>query len=318
MKIPNLPVAQVQPFAAIKEERPVLLVTSIPAWEAVKEQLRLPVVARWDVTEATLAHWDGWLAVTPGTRPAQVVYAVGGGLAVDAAKCAAIKLDLPLICLPTALSVDAFLTPSSGIRRGGCVTYIATKAPEIVILDWGVIRAAPSSIRAAGICDLLSIATGCWDWRFAHERGQNPPGMGYVRWVEDVAQAILRASLDCAEAAGRGDADGLKILYDCLALEVQLCNQIGHSRPEEGSEHYFAYAAEERLGHGLPHGDLVGPGILIAAARQGQDTIALERALNACNIPLHNIPSSVIEATLANQPTYCRTHNLPYSRAHEA
>ena len=43
-------------------------------------------------------------------------------------------------------------------------------------------------------------------------------------------------------AAGTGR--GLKCLYDCLAMEVQLCNQIGHARPEEGSEHYFAYCAE--------------------------------------------------------------------------
>ncbi|MFQ5435295.1 MAG: hypothetical protein ACE5FD_10510 [Anaerolineae bacterium] len=41
-------------------------------------------------------------------------------------------------------------------------------------------------------------------------------------------------------------------------MEVQLCNQIGHARPEEGSEHYFAYAVENVMGKGLPHGDLVG------------------------------------------------------------
>ncbi|MBX2999941.1 MAG: iron-containing alcohol dehydrogenase [Caldilineaceae bacterium] len=312
--IPTLPIAQIMPFSAIEEERPVLLVTSAPAWDAVADRLHLPITARVDVTEATLAHWD---ALFQGAEDAAVVYAVGGGLAVDAAKYVAANRGLPLICLPTALSVDAFLTTSSGIRRDGCVVYIPTKAPQTVILDWGVLGAAPPSIRAAGICDLLSIATGCWDWRFAHERVQNPPGMAYIPWVEEIAQAILRASLDCAEAAGRGDPDGLKTLYDCLALEVQLCNQIGHSRPEEGSEHYFAYAAEDRLGHGLPHGDLVGPGILIAAERQGQERAALERALRACHIPLHTIPADVVAATLAGLPDYCRTHNLPYSRAHE-
>jgi glycerol-1-phosphate dehydrogenase [NAD(P)+] len=313
--LPALPTAQIMPFTAIEEERPVLLVTSAPAWDAVADRLHLPIAARVEVTKATLAHWD---AQIQRAGEAAVVYAVGGGLAVDAAKYLAVKQGLPLICLPTALSVDAFLTTSSGIRRDGCVVYIPTKAPQTVILDWDVLGAAPSSIRAAGICDLLSIATGCWDWRFAHERGQNPPGMEYVPWVEEVAQAILRASLDCADAAGQGDADGLKTLYDCMALEVQLCNQIGHSRPEEGSEHYFAYAAEERLGHGLPHGDLVGPGILLAAARQGQEIAPLERALRACQIPLHTIPADIVAATLADLPAYCRRHRLPYGRFHEA
>ena len=66
-----------------------------------------------------------------------------------------------------------------------------------------MLAAAPEPIRAAGICDVLSIATGSWDWRFAEEQGLNPPGMGYLPWVDLAAQAILNGALDCAEAAGR-------------------------------------------------------------------------------------------------------------------
>lgn len=39
-----------------------------------------------------------------------MVYAVGGGLPADAAKYLAFNAGLPMICLPTALSVDAFVT----------------------------------------------------------------------------------------------------------------------------------------------------------------------------------------------------------------
>lgn len=317
-RIQNLPVVHLVSFAEIEEKRPVLLVTSAPAWRAVQAQLHLPLAAQCVVSEATTSHWDELLQPIRGaTSLCEVVYAVGGGLVADAAKYAAVQLGLPLVCLPTALSVDAFLTAASGIRRDGCVVYIPTKVPETLMLDLGVIAAAPASIRAAGICDLLSIATGCWDWRFAQERGKNPPGMDYIPWVAANAQSILQGAYACAEAAGRGDPDGLKTLYDCLALEVQLCNQIGHSRPEEGSEHFFAYAVENVLGHGLPHGDLVGPGILIAAQRQGQDTTALAKALNTCNIPLNKIPPSVIAQTLYELPAYCRKYNLWYSRVHE-
>lgn len=318
-QIQNLPVVHLAAFADITEKRPVLVVTSPPAWRAVQGQLHLPIAAQCVVSEATTSHWDDLLHPirSAAQPPCEVVYAVGGGLVADAAKYVAVQLGLPLVCLPTALSVDAFITSASGIRRNGCVVYIPTKVPETLILDLAVIAAAPASIRAAGICDLLSIATGCWDWQFAHERGKNLPGMEYVPWVAANAQAILQGAYDCAEAAGRGDPAGLKTLYDCLALEVQLCNQIGHSRPEEGSEHFFAYAVENVMGHSLPHGDLVGPGILIAAQRQGQETAALKKALDACNIPLNNISSSVIEQTLQVLPAYCVKHNLWYSRAHE-
>jgi len=320
-KIWNLPIVEFKPFQEIQETRPVVLITSSPAWEAVRVRLRqLPTQARLEPLEATTAHWDSLIAQLGDElvekQPA-VVYAVGGGLVADAAKYIAIKLNLPLVCLPTALSVDAFITSASGIRRDGCVVYIETKVPETLIVDLDVIAGAPAPIRAAGICDVISIYTGLWDWKYAQEQGQNPPEMVYLPWVAQAAQAILQGALDCAEAAGRGDRDGLKQLLDCLAMEVQLCNQIGHSRPEEGSEHYFAYLVENTTGHGLPHGDLVGPGILIISEKQGQETSAIRRALEACQIPLENIPPVVVEKTLAELAPYSIMHKLPYGIAHE-
>jgi glycerol-1-phosphate dehydrogenase [NAD(P)+] len=314
-KFPNLPVVHLMPFAEVEENRPVLLVTSMPAWIAVKDSLRgLNVAVTLEATEANTAHWDSLLATVQGEP--RVIYSVGGGLTADASKYMAARLDLPLVVLPTALSVDAFITAASGIRRDGCVYYIETKVPERLILDLDSIARGPLSIRAAGITDVMSIATGSWDWKFAHEQGKNPPGMEFIPWVYDNAHSLLNGVLDCAEAAGRGDKDGLKTLYDCLAMEVQLCNQVGHARPEEGSEHYFAYAVENHMGHGLPHGDLVGPGIMIMSRLQGQATGRYEAALQACNIPLDRIPQEVVECTLAELPAYCQKHGLAFGLAH--
>lgn len=304
-----------------QEARPALLLTSPPAWEAVKARLHLPVVLQAHVVEATEAHWRA-LAPSGSPPPVGVVYAVGGGLVADAAKYLAAVHDLPLVCVPTALSVDAFFTWASGVRQCGCVRYLATKPPDRLLVDWAIIAAAPPDVRAAGICDVLSIATGSWDWRFAEERGKNPPGMEYQAWADQAAAAVLRGAQSCAPAAGRGDPAGLEQLLDCLALEVQLCNLLGHSRPEEGSEHYFAYAAEETAAlKGAtavwPHGALVGPGLLLVAERQGQDVAALARALRACHVPVDRLPASVVESTLEQLPAYVRRHGLPYGIAHE-
>jgi glycerol-1-phosphate dehydrogenase [NAD(P)+] len=307
-----IPKIEIMPFAEVDEPRAVALVYSQAAYDAVKDRLRLNIVSSVEPTEADLAHWDGLSETIKG----DVIYAVGGGLAVDAAKVLAVKHDLPLISLPTALSVDAFLTWASGYRKEGCVYYDETKPPDKLIFDYEVLGAAPASIRAAGICDVLSIATGSWDWKFAEEQGSNPPKMAFIPYAYDTAQAILQGVLDCAEAAGRGDPEGLKQLLDCLALEVQLCNQIGHARPEEGSEHYFAYSVENEMGKGLPHGDLVGPGIVLMAGLQGLDVEPLKAALKACNIPLTNIPGEIIEKTLLSLPEYVRKHNLAFGIAH--
>lgn len=294
------------------ESRPVALVTSGPAWEAVQGLLRLPTVWRAEPRQATLAHWQALLEGLQG----EVVYAVGGGLATDAAKFLAARRNVPLVCIPTALSVDAFLTWASGVREEGCVRYIETRPPDLLVVDLDVIAAAPPPLRAAGICDVLSIATALWDWRFAEEQGQNPPEMAYVEWVAGVARGILQGALDCAEAAGAGDPNGLRALLQCLALEVLLCNLVGHSRPEEGSEHYFAYAVENELGPGRTHAELVGPGILQMARAQGQETAPLERALRACHVPLDAIPQQIVERTLNILPEYAARHGLPYGIAH--
>lgn len=308
-----LPTTNYLPVGEIEESRPVALVTSGPAWQSVRSKFHLPVAWKAEVVEATTEAWDSQGEDLQG----EVIYAVGGGLAADAAKYLSWKKEIPMVCVPTALSVDAFITWASGVRAGGCVRYIETKVPEELILDLELLASAPASIRAAGICDVLSIATGSWDWQFAHKKGVNPAGMEYLPYVAQAAQAILQGALDCAEAAGAGDPQGLKQVYDCLALEVQLCNQVGHARPEEGSEHYFAYAVENVMGHGLPHADLLGPGILLIASLQGQETEALKQAMQACHIQLDSIPIQVQLNTLMELPSYARRHGLPYGISHE-
>ena len=279
--IPAVPPVDIMPLSDIDEQRDVALITSTPAWDAVSSLVRLSVAVRRDIGIADESHWESMVGDITG----DVIYAVGGGLAADAGKYLSHTTRLPLVCIPTVLSVDAFFTWASGVRRDGCVVYLETKTPDRVVVDFDVLAAGPPAVRAAGICDVLSIATGSWDWRYAEIKGKNPPSMGYVPHTADTARSIMQGVLDAAEAAGRGDTDGLKSLLDALMMEVQLTNQIGHARPEEGSEHYFAYAVENEMGHGLPHGDLVGPGIVLAAALQGQDVTPLKGALEAANIP---------------------------------
>jgi glycerol-1-phosphate dehydrogenase [NAD(P)+] len=302
------------PLAEIRDDRAITVVYTEPVWGAVKSDLHhLDIDARLKVTEATEDQWGRLLRSVRG----DVIYGVGGGLAADAAKYLAARQNLPLVMIPTALSVDAFFTWASGVRRNGTVNYLETKPPDRVLIDWRVIAAAPESIAVAGICDVLSIATGLWDWHLAEDKGQNPPHMAYSDEVARQARVILTDVLDGAEAAGRFDHGGLTRLVECLVREVRLCNEIGHSRPEEGSEHYFAYSAENVVGKGLPHGDLVGPGIVLIAALQEQDFEPLKRALMQCHLPLTNLSPDAVIDTLRELPSYARYHGLPYGIAHE-
>ena len=78
--IPAVPPVDIMPLSEIDEKRDVALITSGPAWDAVSHLLRLSIVSRKDVTEADEAHWKKMIGDITG----DVIYAVGGGLAVDA------------------------------------------------------------------------------------------------------------------------------------------------------------------------------------------------------------------------------------------
>ena len=67
--IHNLPTAHLMPFSEIEEKRPTLLVTSTPAWNAVKNHLRgLNIVETIEVTEATTEYWDSLLTAESPSR----------------------------------------------------------------------------------------------------------------------------------------------------------------------------------------------------------------------------------------------------------
>lgn len=303
--------------AELHDVRQIGLIASGPALaSAERAGLQLPAIWRSEPGTATEQHFATLARACP--LAVEVIYAVGGGLAADAAKYVAHARNLPLVVIPTALSVDAHLTWACGVRRAGCVFYLETGAPQLLYADLDLLAAAPPQFRAAGLCDLLSIATGLWDWQYAEAHGQNPAQQRYVAWAATQAQAILDGALRIAAAAGAGDREGLRALLHLLALEVQLCNLLGHSRPEEGSEHYLAYALESdpAIGAGHAHGDLVGPAILFIARAQGQDPEPLQEALAAAGVPLNRIPHSLLESTAQRLPGYVREHGLAYGIGH--
>eukprot|EP00041_Stephanoeca_diplocostata_P014545 m.267341 g.267341 ORF g.267341 m.267341 type:complete len:123 (+) comp19732_c0_seq7:1054-1422(+) len=70
-----------------------------------------------------------------------------------------------------------------------------------------------------------------------------------------------------------------RLVEEVAIMQVFLCEQWGNARPEEGSEHYIAYALEAKTGKHYIHGQLIGLCILLVAHFQGQDTGVIGRCL---------------------------------------
>lgn len=194
------------------------------------------------------------------------ILAIGGGQAIDLGKYLAWKRGLRLVTAPTILSVDAFVTPAAGIRRGHRVEYVGQTSPDPLVIDYDLIRTAPPELNIAGVGDLLSVHTACFDWELAERAGKSE----YPFRDEDVAQArvILTDTMAKAAAIRACSDDGLRAIVEGYMRVNTICLPAGHYRVEEGSEHYLFYELEERLQRPFIHGWIVGLGVHLLSRLQ--------------------------------------------------
>lgn len=313
----NIPRVEICNLTDVDEKRPAAIITGNRAWRAVGSFLKMPVVVQAEPYTASIEFLETLANGLP--EQVQVVYGIGGGLACDVAKFVAHQNGLPAVIVPTALSVDGFFTAIAAVRKDGTVKYVETGPAEKVIIDWDIVSSAPDHIRGTGITEILSMTTGLLDWRYAAERKKNTVKERYQPWAAQIAAGIAQQAYKIAEGVGQGRVDALRNLLDLICMEVQLTNQLGHNRPQEGSEQYFAYAVEPKaaLRAGVPYSDLVGPGILIAAALHGQDITPMRNTLQSAGVRLGQLKPDDIVETLRELPDYVVRHDLPYGIVHD-
>ena len=243
-----------------------LIAANDPPWSSIADRVPAPVtvVSAHDMEVAKLDR-DVEHTADDG---AEVVVGFGGGTALDTAKYLAWKRGLPLVQIPTITSVDAGFTDAIGVRADGRVRYVGTIVPEEVVLDIDLIRSAPARLNRAGIGDVLSCHTGLHDWRAAVDAGE---GVAWNAAAADLGEALL-TELDSMIADIREcTPEGIRWLADCYRRIGAACAVLGHSRFEEGSEHFWAYAYEHATGAHHVHGELISFAVVAVAHVQDND-----------------------------------------------
>jgi glycerol dehydrogenase-like iron-containing ADH family enzyme/ribosomal protein S18 acetylase RimI-like enzyme len=254
-------------------------VTMPEPWRAARDRLGgAPPLAVVMVESVQVAVLEAALAGLP--VGVEVVVGIGGGMAVDTAKYFAWRTGLRLVTIPTALTVDAFVTPPAGVRKGEdhTVEYVGSATPDPLVVDFDLIRTAPVWLNVAGVGDILSCHTACYDWELAHQKGRSaecPFSAADVAAARRVLADTLAAAHDIAVAS---DA-GLRALVHGYMQINALCLPAGHPRCEEGSEHFVLYVLETRLKRGFIHGHIVGLGLHLMARLQSNDAGRITAAM---------------------------------------
>jgi len=209
------------------------------------------------------------------------IVGIGGGMAIDAAKYLAWKKGLSLFQIPTITSTDACFTSTIAVRREGKTvgTQIDVR-PELIIVDYDIIRQGPARLNRAGIGDILAFHTSLYDWKLAARQG-------ITDWDEELAKGItvlLKRAIAAAPEVGALSWAGIHALMEIFKESSDYFRKYSGIPFSCGSEHLFAWNLEWITGRHFVHGEVVCLGIALLSFLQANAPEEILQAIHAAKV----------------------------------
>lgn len=210
-----------------------------------------------DCAESSLAR----LKEAVQKHQADVVIGVGGGKALDLAKLLAYQCNLPIVTIPTSGATCAAWTALSNVySEAGAFQYDVTlsRCPDLLILDYGLVRTAPQRTLIAGIGDAIA------KW---YEASVSSGTSSATLLISAVQQArILRDILfqKSAIALKQPDSDEWREVVDATILLAGVIGGVGGADCRTVAAHAVHNGLTHLLeAHDVLHGEKVAYGILV-------------------------------------------------------
>jgi glycerol dehydrogenase-like iron-containing ADH family enzyme len=240
------------------------LITMEEPWELARDRLAARPRAIAFVREL---DWYQLEALERSLPEVSAILGLGGGTPTDAAKYVAWRRHLPVDVIPSITSVDAAVTKSVAARSGGHVTYIGHIVPRDVFVDTTLVAAAPPRLNRSGVGDILCAHTALWDWKLANDHRGERYDPDAVAAMHDWLARVLAGAADIHAVTPAG----IRLVMEAFEDISVICRRFGSSRPQEASDHTFAYNAEFQTKRSFLHGELVGLGTFVMASLQEND-----------------------------------------------
>jgi glycerol-1-phosphate dehydrogenase [NAD(P)+] len=195
------------------------------------------------------------------TSKPEVLFAVGGGTKIDAAKLSSACRGVPFISVPTTLSHDGIASPLASVKGLDKPYSIMAQAPLAIIADTDVIAQAPWRLVISGCGDVIAKFTAVKDWQLAHAEKNEY----YGEYAASLALMSTKLVMQNAELIQPGNEEGLRVLLEALVSCGVAMSIAGSSRPCSGSEHLFSHALDMLNCHHAMHGEQCGVGSVLTA-----------------------------------------------------
>ena len=221
-----------------------ILITMEEPWNIIKDKVsNQPEYIEYNFNMAVENLEKLYDSFEPFIIDSHSIVGIGGGTACDTAKFLAWKFKeefdftLDLYLVPSIISVDAFLCSSIAVRVDNKVRYIGEANPKEIIIDYDLIKEAPKYLNRAGVSDTISIASALGDWKLERDEANGK----FDQIVFNKAKRIVIELMESSEEIRDVTDKGIKALVDGFYKEIILCEEWWNARPEQGSEHFFAY-----------------------------------------------------------------------------
>lgn len=189
--------------------------------------------------------------------------AVGSGTIHDITRYHAYEKKIPFLSVPTAASVDGFVSTVAAMTWHGFKKSFTAVAPCFVLADSEIFSKAPLRLTASGVGDLLGKYTALCDWKIAHII----TGEYICDKVVDMEYGVLKDLCANLDGIGSQNIEAYENLMYGLLLSGIAMQMIGNSRPASGAEHHMSHlwemaAISEPIDY--YHGEKVGVGLCLA------------------------------------------------------
>lgn len=191
--------------------------------------------------------------------------AVGSGTIHDITRYHCYEKKVPFLSIPTAASVDGFVSTVAAMTWHGFKKSFTAVSPIFVLADSEIFSKAPQHLTASGVGDLLGKYTALCDWKIGHAI----TGEYICESVIEMEYKVLRDLCANLDGIGAQDLDAYENLMYGLLLSGLAMQMIGNSRPASGAEHHMSHLWEmATINEPIDyyHGEKVGVGLCLATA----------------------------------------------------
>lgn len=191
-----------------------------------------------------------------------LILAVGAGTIHDISRYVAFKYKIPFISVPTAASVDGFVSTVAAMTWDGLKKTVPAAAPMCVYADTNIFARAPGRLTASGVSDLFGKYICLADWKIAHLL----TGEYYCEQVVELEEKALKTVKNNLRAIAHGEEEACEKLMYALILSGLAMQMVGNSRPASCAEHHMSHFWEMEVINGhldALHGEKVSVGLML-------------------------------------------------------